>query len=84
MCMPLKQHDNQHAHGFGKDIKGRAIWVSVPKPQDGRKKERKKKRERKKIMKNITYLTVNHKYYKRLCEDSKVIGYNECTVEWSH
>lgn len=48
----MKQHDNQHAHGFGKDIKDCAIWAKLPTPQEGRRKgERKKesKQERKKL-----------------------------------
>lgn len=48
MRWSLKQHEDQHAHGFGKDIKDRAIWVRVPKPQEVRKerqKERKKGRK---------------------------------------
>lgn len=50
MRWSLKQHEDQHAHGFGKDIKDRAIWVGVPKPQEGRKERQKEKRtkERKK------------------------------------
>lgn len=43
MRWSLKQHEDQHAHGFGKDFKDRAIWVRVPKPQEVRRKDRKKK-----------------------------------------
>lgn len=46
----MKQHDNQHAHGFGKDIKDQAIWVKLLKPQEGGKR-RKKEGSRSKITK---------------------------------
>jgi len=39
----MKQHDDQHACGFRKDIKGQAIWVGVLKPQEGRRQEWTKK-----------------------------------------
>lgn len=32
----MKQHDNQHAQGFGNDIKDEAIWVRLLRPQEGK------------------------------------------------
>lgn len=57
MRWSLKQHEDQHAHGFGKDIKDRAIWVRVLKPQEVRKerqKEKKREKDRKKGRKEGT------------------------------
>lgn len=54
----MKQHDNQHARGFGKDIKGRAIWVRLSKPQEGRRDEGGRGRKEEKRQKERNYMDV--------------------------